>query len=257
LWGISILRRRDLSGMRQALLAGAGAAALIAVAFLLSSSPLFGARTIEVRGSDRFSERQVLRMAGVGPGTNVVWLSTGGVAARLEANPWISSATVEKELPSTLTITVHDLAPVLARRSATGFELLAGDGSVLATAASPRGLPIFSGPSAEQLPATAAALRAMSPWLRSDISSAGVARSGQLTFHLGSAGVVTYGPATEASAKAAALGGIVRWAESHHVTLGSIDVSAPAAPVARPAEAAQLTPPVPCHAGQQAQANCA
>jgi cell division protein FtsQ len=255
--GISILRRRDLSRARQALVTGAGAIALIGVAFLVSRSPLFGARTIDVRGSDRFSERQVLKLAGVGPGTNVVWLSTGAVAARLEANPWISSATVERELPSTLRITVHDLAPVLARRSATGFDLLAGNGSVLATASSPRGLPIFSGTSAEQLRAAAEALRAMSPWLRDEISSAAPDASGGLTFRLGSAGVVTYGLPTDASAKATALGGIVRWAEAHHVALGSIDVSAPAAPAARPAATTQPTTPGPCHGGQQVQTNCA
>ncbi len=254
--GISILRQRDVSRARQALIAGVGLAVLVGAAFLVSRSQLFGARTIAVKGAGRLSERQVLKLGGVGPGTNLVWLSTAGVAARLEASPWISTATVQKELPSTLRITVHEQAPVLARRAASGFDLLAGDGNVLARSDSPRGLPVVSGSSQGQLHAASIALKPMSPWLRSQVSSAVVGTNGELTLHLGPGQVVTYGPATDTFAKAVALAGIIRWADAHHTTLGTIDVSAPSAPTARPA-GAQTTQLPPCHGGQQTPGNCA
>ncbi|MDP9296726.1 MAG: FtsQ-type POTRA domain-containing protein [Actinomycetota bacterium] len=254
--GISILRHRDGSRTRQALIAGIGLAVLVGAAFLISRSPLFGARTIAVKGAGRLSQREVLKLGGVGSGTNLVWLSTAEVAARLEASPWISTATVQKELPSTLRITVHEQSPVLARRSASGFDLLAADGSVLARAKSPRGLPVVSGSFPEQLRAASAALKPMSSWLRSQISSAVVGASGELTLHLGAAEVVTYGPATDTYAKAVALGGIVRWAAAHHTSLGTIDVSAPSAPTARPA-GPPTVPVASCHGGQQAPSNCA
>jgi cell division protein FtsQ len=256
LLGISVLRQRDVSRARQALIAGAGLAVLVGAAFLVSRSPLFGARTIAVKGAERLSERQVLKLGGVGAGTNLVWLSTAGVAARLEASPWISTATVQKELPATLRITVHEQAPVLARRTASGFDLLAEDGNVLVRSDSPRGLPLVSGSSPGQLGVASVALKAMSPWLRMQISSVVVGTSGELTLHLGQGEVVTYGPATDTVAKAVALAGIVRWADAHHTTLGTIDVAAPSAPTARPAGAPTTQTP-PCHRGQQTPSNCA
>jgi cell division protein FtsQ len=256
LLGISILRHRDVSRTRQALIAGIGLAFLVGAAFLVSRSPLFGAKTIAVKGTGRLSEQQVLKLGGVGSGTNLVWLSTAEVAARLEASPWISTAAVQKELPSTLRITVREQAPVLARRSTSGFDVLAADGSVLSHSGSPRGLPVVSGSSPEQLRAASAALKPMSSWLRSQISSAVVATNGELTLHLGATEVVTYGPATDTLAKAVALGGILRWADAHHTTLGTIDVSAPSAPTARPT--GPPTAPAPaCHGGQQTPINCA
>jgi cell division protein FtsQ len=258
LWGTSVLRHRELSRLQEGLIAAIGATVLLAGALVASRSSLFDARSIHVKAGDRLSERQVLRIAGVGAGTNLVWLSTGGVVARLEANPWISSATVEKELPSTLRISVKEQSPVLARNASSGYELLTEDGSVVARSTSARGLPVVSAPTPSGFRSAADALGAMSPWLREEISSGMVESSGDLTLHLGAEGVVAYGPPTDAEAKGIALGGIVRWAEAHRVTLGAIDVTAPSAPTARPAEGTLPgSAEQPCHGTQQAKDDCA
>jgi cell division protein FtsQ len=257
--GTSILRRHDFARWQQALIASIGTVVVLGAAFAASRSALFAARNIHVHagGAGRLSERQVLHIAGVRSDTNVLWLSTGAVASRLEASPWISQATVEKELPSTLRISVRQEEPVLARKTATGYDLLARSGAVVLHAASDRGLPVVSAGSPGEFRDAADALGAMSPWLREQIDTASVDGSGTVSVHLASSdAAITYGPATDSVAKGVALAGILRWADAHHMQLGSIDVSAPSAPVARPAGSVQPTA-APCHGNQQGDGNCA
>jgi hypothetical protein len=97
----------------------------------------------------------------------------------------------------------------------------------------------------------------MSSWLRDQIDTASVDASGAVSLQLSSTdAAITYGSATDAVAKGVALAGILRWSQSHHVQLGSIDVSAPSAPVARPAGATVPVLPA-CHGNQQGGDNCA
>ena len=146
---------------------------------------------------------------------------------------------------------------MLARKTSGGFDLLAGNGAVVAHAMTERGLPLVEATSAAQVRTAADALGAMSPSLRAQISTAAVDGSGDLSLHLSSSdAVVTYGPSIDAVAKAVALAGILGWANVHHVRLATVDVSAPSAPFARPVGAVQPTLPA-CHGKQQATANCA
>jgi hypothetical protein len=97
----------------------------------------------------------------------------------------------------------------------------------------------------------------MSPWLRDQIDSASVDVSGTVSLQLSSTDAsITYGSATDSVAKGVALAGIIRWSQTHHVQLGSIDVSAPSAPIARSVGAATPVLP-PCHGNQQSGGNCA
>ncbi|MFL5767536.1 MAG: cell division protein FtsQ/DivIB [Actinomycetota bacterium] len=257
--GTSTLLRHDFARWQQALIAAVGSVVVLGAAFAVSRSPLFAARNIDVHAArgGKLSERQVLHIARVGADTNVLWMSTASVASRLEASPWISSAKVEKELPSTVHISVRQEAPVLARKTATGYDLLAGNGTVVLHAETDRGLPVVSAGSTPEVREAADTLGAMSPWLRDQIDTASVDPSGTVSLTLSSTdAAITYGTATEAEAKGVALAGIVRWSQSHQVALGSIDVSAPSAPVARPAGAAAPVLP-PCHGNQQSGNNCA
>ena len=57
--------------------------ALVVVAWWVTHSAIFRAHDISVEGNHRLSDRAVLRLAEIGPATDVVWLSTGRVEARL------------------------------------------------------------------------------------------------------------------------------------------------------------------------------
>src|SRR5438552_13059343 len=85
-----------------------------AIAFGLTYSSLFGAKEIRVEGNAELTQTDVVALAGIGPGTNVVHLNTDDVAARLEASPWIESASATRGIPSTIIVGVQARAPVAA-----------------------------------------------------------------------------------------------------------------------------------------------
>ena len=117
-----------------------------AAAVTLTRSPYFAAHRIEVRGTSHVTRSEVLRIAGITPGTNVFTLDAGSAEARLERDPWIAQATVMKDLPSTLVIDVDERVAVAVVETGGALRLVADDGALL-EAALPRtaaGLPTIA-----------------------------------------------------------------------------------------------------------------
>src|SRR5580765_2227969 len=108
-----------------------------AAAVTLTRSPFFAARTIDVRGASHVPRSEVLRIAAVAHDTNVFTLDAGAAERRLERDPWITDATVTKDLPSTLVIDIHERIAVAVAESDGVLRLVADDGAFLETA-SPR-----------------------------------------------------------------------------------------------------------------------
>ena len=97
--------RPDLSTRRAKTIAIVALPVLLVAAFALASyTALFHVREVRIDGAATLSRDEVLTLAGVGPGTNVFHLDTDAVAASLEADPWVASATVERHLPGTVVI---------------------------------------------------------------------------------------------------------------------------------------------------------
>ncbi len=91
----------------------------IGIAWLIVQSPFLALKTINVRGAARESAADVQNAAGVKEGTALLFVDTGAVARRVEELPWVAQAKVERELPTTLSITVVERLPVAwARRPA-------------------------------------------------------------------------------------------------------------------------------------------
>ena len=127
-------RRRRL---RPWAIGGAASVALVTGTVALSYSPIFGARVVRVEGEERLAPRQVMRLAGIERGTNVVHLDTSVAESRLEAEPWVLDATVARSFPSTITISVRERIPVLVLAAGETRQLVAADGTALGRA--PRG----------------------------------------------------------------------------------------------------------------------
>ena len=108
-----------------------------AAAVTLTRSPFFAARTIDVRGASHVPRSEVLRIAAVAHDTNVFTLDAGAAERRLERDPWITEATVTKDLPSTLVIDIHERIAVAVAESDGVLRLVADDGALL-DAAHPR-----------------------------------------------------------------------------------------------------------------------
>lgn len=212
--------------------------AMVTGGVALSYTSLFAARVVDVQGETRLGPRRVLRIAGVGAGTNVAHLDEGVVEARLKAEPWISDATVTTELPATISIEIVERTPVLVVAEGRRLRSVADDGTVLGLATRGTGLPEFavqSGttPGPEELRSAAEVTGVMPPMLRARVTSVSVSVDGEVSLVVDGDVPVRYGGVLEATAKAQALRAILAFAEREGKELLAIDVTAPVAPTAR------------------------
>jgi cell division protein FtsQ len=222
--------------------AGASTFIVVAVMFAVSRSPLFALRHVDVAASGHRSAAQVRALADLPLGTNIAWLDAAAVAARIERDPWIASATVTRSFPWTVEIRVRQRTPVavLARDDGRGRgELLAADGALLGTAPAATRLPTITLPPAA--PATLGmpgedgavrALAAMSPAVRRRVRQIDVGLGGTLTAHLRGGTTVALGPAVDVEAKARMLRRVLVWERSTGTSLGTVSLVAPTAPAA-------------------------
>ena len=223
----------------------AGSAILVALAALaVLRSPLFAADVITVRGADHLTEQRVLRVAGIAEGQNVVTFDTGAARRLLEADPWVASATVTKELPHTIAVAITERVPVGAIETHAGWEVLAADGVILAMPTDEPRLPTITAtiPGDDVATLGAQLLGAMDPALRSKVDGLTVGVDGIVRLVLRGGVTVDYGGADEAVEKAQALAAVLSWADEEHAHVQVIDVSVPGAPTVRLAGGAVATP---------------
>lgn len=226
---------------------GIAAAVLAAGAWGVVNSPAFRARSIEVTGASHVGRAAVLRLAGVTSRTNVLWLDSSAAARRLEANPWIASASVARSLPSTVRIAVTERTPAAELKVGSGWALVAGDGTVLGRVSRDPGLPSLQMALGERrfLTGPAAVVGGMSPWLRARVRSVIPDRRGSVAMELSSGQRVLFGPPSDIAVKDQALAGIVRWIAASGATVGYIDLRAPLAPAVGQGSAPTHPSPLP------------
>ena len=214
----------------------------------LTYTPMFHAKTITVAGERRFSEEQILKMAGIGPGTDVFHVDLGAVERRLERNPWIADAVVTRHLPSAISVVISERRAVALARSADGtMAYLALDGHVLAPA---HGTPLL--PEVKTAPevstdlsaaATGAAVaQALPAALLPEVASISVDAEGAVVLAMRSGVTATYGDGSQAVLKGEALKAVLDYAASNGRTLLSVDVDVPGAPTAMFADGAVASP---------------
>ncbi|EGB14855.1 Polypeptide-transport-associated domain protein FtsQ-type [Pseudodesulfovibrio mercurii] len=98
----------------------------------ITAHPYFDLKEIRVAGNDRLSYETVLKTAGVQPGLNCLDMNVGEVKNRLDANPWIDSVTVRRELPDRLLIDVREKVPTFWVRQGDGLYFADARGRVIA-----------------------------------------------------------------------------------------------------------------------------
>jgi len=216
-------------------IAAACAVTVLGAGFMITRSPVFAARHIDVTGASHLSRAAVLRVAGVGRGTNVFWFRAGTIRRRLERDPWIERADVTRSLPSTISIRIVERAPVaVVPERSGGYAVVASDGVVLGRSTRASGLPaLLVDPTRPRVLGSAARVAGgMDPWLREHVRAID-ATSGSLVIRLVSGIPAYYGDATAAAAKDRALAAVLRWAIQGAKPVQAIDVRAPLAPTAQ------------------------
>jgi len=219
-------------------------------AWAVTYTPVFDAKHIRVEGAVSLQPDDVRGLAGIESSTNVFHLQPDEVTARLLADPWIASATVAKELPNTVVLTVVERRPVGVIDAAGDRSVLADDGTILppstAAATTIETLPSVQAalgtPDEAQRAAAAALLGALDPVVGRRVTDLTVGQDLSETLTLRDGVSVDAGMPGEEEAKAAALRGVLRWAATGGHPLASVDVSAPKAPSAALADGSTFTP---------------
>jgi cell division protein FtsQ len=230
--------REASAGRPRRLRATVGAAVvLLLAAGAFSRSPFFGADTIRVRGTDHLTRDDVLRIAGIGQGTNVLYLNGGSVENRLEQQPWIDEAGVDRDLPGTILIRIRERRPVAVVDRDGSPSLVADDGTILGpgpAGALPSieaaiGAPDLDG---RAIAAGARTLAAIPPAMRDEVSAVELQRGGLVQVDLVSGVTASLGAGRDLVRKAQALAAVLRYVEERRLAVATIDVSAPSAPTA-------------------------
>lgn len=165
-------------------LAGLGIAA--GVAWALLGSRLLVVRSVTVTGTHLVTQAQVVAAADVPLGTSLLGVNTGQVARRVESIRQVASATVTKDWPDHLAITVKERVPVVAVRMAGGgFDLVDHAGVIVRwSAAQPAGMPLYLTPLTggglrgdPALAAAATVLAELSPALAGQVADVGVVQA--------------------------------------------------------------------------------
>lgn len=216
-------------------LAGLAAIVVAAAAVAATYTPLFAARDIELRGAGDIPRARILRIAGVGEGTNVFHLDVRAVERRLEDDPRVFGATVSTGLPDRVEIALVLRTPV----AVVGWpgDLVGADGVVIGPTAREPDLPsLVTGPGdpaeGDALVIAARAAEALGPSLRRAVDAIVVTDDGELAVRLAAGFTATLGPPTELEAKAGSLTALLEWVEQQDVSIVSADLTVPGSPTA-------------------------
>lgn len=109
-------------------------ALVLAVYMILLCYPVFTIRVIEVTGNERLSHEDIMRLAALEPGSNILHLKPRQVEEWIRTSPWVKEATVKRLLTGTVIIQVKERTPAFLVPYYTSFLLLAGDGVILGPA---------------------------------------------------------------------------------------------------------------------------
>jgi cell division protein FtsQ len=230
---------RSRAPWRAAFFALAGLGIIAGVAWALLGSRLLVVRSISVAGTHLVTRAQVLDAADVPLGTPLMRVNTAQVAQRIEAIRQVASATVTKDWPDHLAITVRERAPVVAVRMAGGgYDLVDRSGVIVRwSAAQPAALPLFltSLPGSalrgdSGLAQTSAVLAELPPWLFksvADVTVTGASGNEQVTLYLRDHKTIVWGGPDNAAEKARELAILMRAPAQY------FDVSAPGTAVTR------------------------
>jgi cell division protein FtsQ len=226
-------------------LAGLAAIVVAGAAVAATYTPLFAARDIELRGAGDIPRARILRLAGVGEGSNVFHLDARAVERRLEGDPRILGATVSTRLPDRVEIAVVRRRPVAVVGSPGA--LVGADGVLIGPTTEATDLPsLISGrgrPAAgDDLVTLARAADALGPSLRGAVEAIAVTERGELALRLAAGFTARFGPATELEAKAGSLAALLTWIEEEDVVVVSADLTVPGSPTAMLDRDAQAVP---------------
>ncbi|WP_419786883.1 cell division protein FtsQ/DivIB [Pseudodesulfovibrio sp.] len=98
----------------------------------LTTSSYFELKDISVTGNSRLTYGDILKSANVRLGLNCLEMNVGKVEDRISASPWVAAATVRREWPNKLHISIKEKVPAFWIRQGDGLYFADAKGKVIA-----------------------------------------------------------------------------------------------------------------------------
>jgi cell division protein FtsQ len=141
LWGGDTVAR----SRRRATVKVAGLLGCVGIVWALAVSPLLAAQEVHVEGLVNLTPAQIEAAGGFGVGTPLLLVRPDEVEARLEASPWIRSATVVRQFPQSISVTIVEREPVAAVARGSRWVTVDASGRAMqVTDVAPVGLPALT-----------------------------------------------------------------------------------------------------------------
>jgi cell division protein FtsQ len=215
---------------------------VVAVFVAIERSPLVGLESVEVVGTDRLTEEEVLEAADLELGTSTLRLRLGRVEERVEQLPLTLAADARRVDPLRVRIEVTERIPVLVARAGQDRALVDRSGQVIApgdvdglptiTVAGDLPAPGERGPAGGPVDVAVSTWRGLSGPLRAEVVRYDPGPDEDLDLQLRSGVTVRFGRPDRIDEKVRALGAVLEDVGETRVT--AIDVRAPARPVVVP-----------------------
>lgn len=127
--------------------------AVVSAAAVALRSPLFRVTLVEVQGATLLEPSEIIAVAGVGNGANLLLISQGAVAQRLRTLPRVASVLVRKFWPNHLVLEVEERRGMLLVPCGEVWFEVATDGMVIGLhhSAATGGMPLLTGMDAASL----------------------------------------------------------------------------------------------------------
>jgi cell division protein FtsQ len=187
-------------------------------AWALLGSGLFAVRSVLVTGARLVPDSQILAAADVRPGTPLIQVNTGQVAARVLALRQVIAVHVTTSWPDHVVIAVQERTAALAVTLPGGeFDLIDANGVVVQQATTrPQALPLFTStaaaaalPGDPDVAAAAGVLGELPASVRSAVTSVTAPEPDQVTLQLRSGVTIVWGGTDDAAAKARELAALL------------------------------------------------
>ncbi|ALG12851.1 cell division protein FtsQ/DivIB [Kibdelosporangium phytohabitans] len=204
-------RRRALVRRWMVLLIFVGVLAVLYVVFF---TPVLGARSVDVRGTQGLTPDEVRNVAAVEMGKPLVRLDTDEIAQRVATLPRVANVNVERSWPGTVEITVSEREPVAFAKLADGAHMIDPSGVVYAIVPqAPPGLPSVDVPTLGTGDAATRAvvdvLGKIPPQLKQQVVALSAKSAGNVQLTLTTGQVVKWGNANDSERKAMVLAALL------------------------------------------------
>ena len=103
--------RKKRSSLRLRIIVGVVITLVVALAvgfFALYSSNMFAITKVTVSGVSHLTAEEMTELAAVPQDSTLIRVDAGGIEQRLESNPWVQSASVERVFPDTLNLNITE-----------------------------------------------------------------------------------------------------------------------------------------------------